>query len=60
MNQYSIVYLGLGGFYLAVYFLSWKEDLVITIVSQLHTFNAYIHINNLNFDYRKLLVSVSL
>lgn len=25
---------GLGGFYLAVYIMSWKEDLVIIIVSE--------------------------
>lgn len=30
----------LGGFYFAVYFLSWKEDLVITIVSSMLCFTC--------------------
>jgi hypothetical protein len=40
----------LGGFYFAVYLLSWKANLVITIVS----FSYYIHVDKkLKSAYRK-------
>lgn len=37
-NKLLCLVKALGGFYFAVYLLSWKEDLVITIVSNFHMF----------------------